>query len=219
MSEGLAFCESLPHLLALFEALPAAVLFQEAHLAPSALAEARALAHRLLPMYCMFSSRKAGSANIVAQLQTVTLVHVQLAARASLLDVSQQCSAPEIRRAAPDVLCHAHFIRIIDPRSEVSLLIANCYQYQTSQPEKQAALLALVSSVIDRWSPQTDHVILGGDWNASLKPRIGYCGAPPTVLADERLLQWSVGAGLRCTAPEDPTWSSYNEQRHSVLEV
>ena len=212
------FCESLPHLLALFEALPAAVLFQEAHLAPSALAEARALAHRLLPMYCMFSSRKAGSANIVAQLQTVTLVHVQLAARASLLDVSQQCSAPEIRRAAPDVLCHAHFIRIIDPRSEVSLLIANCYQYQTSQPEKQAALLALVSSVIDRWSPQTDHVILGGDWNASLKPRIGYCGAPPTVLADERLLQWSVGAGLRCTAPEDPTWSSYNEQRHSVLD-
>jgi hypothetical protein len=135
----------------------------------------------------------------------VTLVHVQLAARASLLDVLQQCSAQEIGRAAPDVLYHAHFVRIIDPRTEVSLLIANCYQYQASQPEKQAALLALVSSVIDRWLPQTDHVVLGGDWNASLRQRIGYCGAPPTVLADERILGWSVAAGLRCSALEDPT--------------
>ena len=83
---------------------------------------------------------------------------------------------------------------------------------------KQVALLALVSSVIDRWLPLTDHVILGGDWNASLRPRIGYCGAPLTVLADERILGWSVAAGLRCSAPEDPTWSSYNEQRHAVLD-
>jgi hypothetical protein len=88
----------------------------------------------------------------------------------------------------------------------------NCYQYQASQPEKQAALLALVSSVIDRWLPQTDHVILGCDWNASLRQRFGYCRAPPTVLADERILGWSVAAGLRYSAPEDPTWSSYNEQ-------
>jgi hypothetical protein len=138
----------------------------------------------------------------------MTLVHAQLAARASLLDISLQCTALDIRRAAPEVLCHVHFVRIIDPRSEVS---ANCYQYQVSQPERQAALLALVDSVIDRWSPQTDHVILGGDWNASMRPRIGYCGAPHTVLADERLLRWSEAAGLRCAAPEVP----YNEQRHA----
>ena len=212
------FCESLPHLLPLFEELPAAVLVQEAHLAPSTLVEARALVHRLLPMYCMFSSRTGGPASVGARLQTVTLVHVQLAARASLLDVSQQCAALDVGRVAPDVLCHAHFIRILDPRSEVSLLIANCYQYQTSQPEQQSALLALVRSVVDRWLPQTDHVILSGDWNASLRPRIGYSGAPSTVLADERLLQWSIAVGLRCSAPEDPTWSSYNEQRHAVLD-
>ena len=148
----------------------------------------------------------------------MTLVHVQLAARASLLDVSQQCAASKVGRVAPDVLCHAHFVRILDPRSEVSLLIANCYQYQTSQPEQQAALLALVRSVVDRWLPHTDHVILGGDWNASPRSRIGYSGAPSTVLADERLLRWSIEAGLRCSAPEDPTWSSYNEQRHAVLD-
>jgi hypothetical protein len=101
-------------------------------------------------------------------------------------------------------------IRILDPQSEVSqaLLIANCYQYQTLQPEKQAALLAglaQVSSVIDQWSPRTDHVILGCDWKVSLRPRTGYCGAPLTVLADERLLRWSVVAGLRCASPENPT--------------
>ena len=34
-----------------------------------------------------------------------------------------------MEQAAPDVLAHAHFLRIIDPRSDVTLLIANCYQY------------------------------------------------------------------------------------------
>ena len=206
-------------MLALFEALPAAVLIQEAHLDTSALAEARALVHRHLPMYCLFSSRSAGSASGM-RIQTVTLVHAQLAARASVLDISKQCSDLDIRSAAPDVLCHAHFIRVIDPRSEMSLLIGNCYQYQASQPEtrKQAALLTLAGSAIDRWLPQTDHVILGGDWNASVWQRIGYCGALQTVLADERLLRWSEAAGLRCAAPEVPTWTSYNEQRHAVLD-
>ncbi len=41
-------------------------------------------------------------------------------------------------------------VRILDPRSEVSLLIANCFQYQSSQSKQQAALLALVHSVIDQ---------------------------------------------------------------------
>ena len=51
----------------------------------------------------------------------------------------------------------------------------------------------------------------GALWNASLSPRIGYVGAQPTVLADARLRVWSEAAGLTCAAPEDPTWSSYNE--------
>ena len=86
---------------------------------------------------------------------------------------------------------------------------ANPYQYQTSQPEKQAALLTLASWVVDWCSLQTDHVILGGDWNASLRPCIGYCRAPLTVLADERLLWWSVVA---------LTWSTYNEQKLDILD-
>ena len=212
----MGFCESLPHLLPLFAAWPAAVLFQEAHLAPEALAGAKALVHRLLPMYAMFTGSGRRLTRSGARLQAVTLVHVQLAARASLLDVKEQAAAVE--QAAPDVLAHAHFLRIIDPRSDVTLLIANCYQYQATDPILQEALLSLVTAVLVRWSSQTDHVILGGDWNASLSPRIGYAGAAPTVLADARLREWSETSALACAAPEDPTWTSCNDQRHSVLD-
>ena len=132
-------------------------------------------------MYCLFTGSGRRLARSGARLQAVTLVHIQLAARASLLDVSEQSAAVE--PAAPDVLAHAHFIRIIDPRSDVTLLLVNCYQYQAATPVLQASLLALVSAVLARWSPQTDHVVLGGDWNASLLPRIGYAGAPHTVLS------------------------------------
>ncbi len=97
-------------------------------------------------------------------------------------------------------------------------MIVICYQFQTSHPEHQTALLALVRSVVVQWLPQTDHVILCGDWNASLRPRIGYSGNPSTVLTDERLLQWNIATGLQCSALEDPTWSSYNEQQHAVLD-
>ncbi len=107
--------------------------------------------------------------------------------------------------------------RIIDPRSEVTLLIANCYQYQAAASALQAALLTHTSAVVARWAPQTDLVVLGGDWNASLRPRVGYVGAPPTVLADARLREWSEANGLVCAAPEDPTWSSYNEQRGGLF--
>jgi len=33
----------------------------------------------------------------------------------------------------------------------VSLLLVNVYQYQADQPEQQAALLSLISSVVQRW--------------------------------------------------------------------
>ena len=106
------FCESVPHLLPLFDALPAAVLIQETHLEPSALAGARALVHRLLPMYCMFFSGANRLARRGTRPQVVSLIHVQLAARASLLDVSN--ADPAV--AAPDILCHAQFIRVTHPR-------------------------------------------------------------------------------------------------------
>ena len=114
-------------------------------------------------------------------------------------------------QVVPDARSRAHFIRVIDPLSEVSLLLVNVYQYQADQPEQQAALLSLISSVAQRWSSQSQHVILGGDWNASLRPRVGYSGLAPTARADARLQAWSVSTSLTCVAPGEATWASADD--------
>ena len=68
-------------------------------------------------------------------------------------------------------------MRVLDPHSKASLLVGNVYQPQASQSEQQEALLNLISRVIERWSGQSEtqsnHVIIGGDWNTSLLQRIG----------------------------------------------
>ena len=71
--------------------------------------------------------------------------------------------------------------------SEVSLLVDNVYQAQTSQPEQQDALLNLISRVTERWDGLTDHVTIGGDWNAPLQRRIGYSNIAHIGRADARL--------------------------------
>jgi len=143
-------------------------MFQECHLPQSELGELRRTAHKYLPAYCVFARRPDKSARRETQLQVVSFIHIQLAARASLLDIGQQLTA--VAQAAPDARSRTHFIRVIDPLSEVSLLLVNVYQYQADQPEQQAALLSLISSVVQRWGSQSQHIILGGDWNASLRP-------------------------------------------------
>ena len=199
-----------------FENRPGAVMFQECHLPQSELGELRRTAHKYLPAYCVFARRPDKSARRDTQLQVVTFVHIQLAARASLLDIGQQFAAAI--QVAPDARSRTHFIRVIDPLSEVSLLLVNAYQYQADQPEQQAALLSLISSVVQRWGSQSQHVILAGDWNASLRPRIGYSGLAPTVRADARLHAWSVSAGFACEAPAEPTWASADDSRRAVLD-
>jgi hypothetical protein len=82
------FCGGFFHLLSLFEALPAAVFIQEAHLPPSAHAEARAAEVSASVLHVFEPHGRISERG--ALLQTVPMVHVQLAARASLLDVSQQ---------------------------------------------------------------------------------------------------------------------------------
>jgi hypothetical protein len=51
--------------------------------------------HRLLPMYAVFTGSSERLACSGALLETVTLVHIQLAALASLLDVTEQSAPPE----------------------------------------------------------------------------------------------------------------------------
>jgi hypothetical protein len=70
------------------------------------LAKARALVHRLLPAYCLFAGRPKKAPGLQEWIQVVTLVHVYMASRESLLDVALE---------APDALLQAHFIRMSDP--------------------------------------------------------------------------------------------------------
>jgi hypothetical protein len=175
----------LPHLIPLLADLPMAVLIQEAHLPVGRLAKARDLVHRLLPAYCLFAGQRRKRIGPVAQIQVVTLVHVYMAARASLLDIGTQFET--VAQDAPGALEQVHFIKMSEPRSDTTLLLGNLYQYQASQPAKQKAMLELVGRVVDRWSTGTDLVVVGGDFNASCRPRVGYVDAEVTRTADVRL--------------------------------
>ena len=77
-----------------------------------------------------------------------TLLHVYMAVRASLLDVQQQYKI--VAERAPGALQQAHFIRVSDPQSDTTLLLGNIYQFQATQPDRQAAMLELTSRVIVR---------------------------------------------------------------------
>ena len=146
----------------------------------------------------------------------MTLVHVYMAARASLLDVQTQFETVAAR--APGALQQVHFIRMSDPRSDTTLLLGNVYQYQASQPESQVAMLELISQVLARWN-DNDLTLIGGDFNASCRPRVGYAGTIATRSADARLVEWSKQLGLVCTAPAHATWQSVNVSRSGVLEI
>jgi hypothetical protein len=102
----------------------------------------------------------------------VTLVHVYMAARASLLDLRAQYGTLE--QSSPGALQQAQFVRMTDPRTDVTILVGNIYQYQATQPERQAAMLEVISRVLARWRDHTDLFMIGGDFNASLRQRVGY---------------------------------------------
>ena len=185
---------ALPNLLADLESRPAVVLLQECHLPVTSLAEVRRMVHKLLPAYTVFANRRQASARKARQIHCVTLVHVHLAARVTMLDINQQLATIDL--VAPDCRWRVHFLRVLNPHSQVALLIGNVYQAQVAQPEQQDALLALTFSVIQRCSDQSDHIIIGGDWNASLQQRVGYSGLAHINRADARLRTWSMQAGL-----------------------
>ena len=208
---GLA--DSFASLLPIFEELPMAVLFQEAHLSSSALPAFRRTVHAHLPLYSVFATRTKRQKD---RIQVITFVHAQVAARASLLNIAQELE--EARSAAPESNLQVHFLRLIHPMSGVSMLLVNCRQYQASQTQRQAAMLSLITKVIKRWEPQSDYVLVGGDFNATLRPRIGYSGIDCIRVADSSLLRWCSEGGFTCAAPEQHTWSSFNESRLAALD-
>ena len=205
---GLA--EALPSLVHLFDNRPAAVLFQECHLPKRRLDYIRRRVHTMLPCYCLFSN------NSNEHTEVVTLLHYQLAARASLLNISEQ--ARTVDGVIPDATAHVHFLRAIDPISNVSLLIGNCYQYQANYPQKQQAMLRLVAAVRSRWAPQSHHFIVAGDWNASLQPRQGYSGTDVITRADAALQEWHMHQDLLPALPTAHTWTSADRSHRATLD-
>ena len=169
--------EALPSLVYHFSDLP--------RWPATILADTRRLVHRLLPVYSMFASRSESTAG---NIQVVTLVHVYLAARATLLEITEQLKTVSRHRR---------------PRTGTSILAINVRQFQASQPAEQAC---------------SDAVVCGGDWNASLLPRFGYTGTKHIRLADVGLEAWSSGLGLSCAAPKEHTWASFDESRRTVLD-
>ncbi len=83
-------------------------MIQEEHLPVDRLAQARALVHLLLPAYSLFAGRPQKGPGRSTRIQVLTLVHVYMAERWSLLDVRQQFEAVAAR-APPGALQQAHF--------------------------------------------------------------------------------------------------------------
>jgi hypothetical protein len=135
-----------------------------------------------------------------------------MAARASLLDVRAQYSTLE--QSAPGALQQAHFVRMSDPRTNVTILVGNIYQFQATQPERQAAMLEMIGRVLARWRDNTDLFVIGGDFNASLRPRVGYVGSETIARADARLQDWCRRTALLGAVPTSSTWQSVTEARH-----
>ena len=141
---------------------------------------------------------------------------LSFAARASLLNISDQFCP--FRDVIPDGLAHIHFLRTVDPISNVVFLIGNCYQYQASCPGKQQAMLDLITAIKMRWESQTHHTILAGDWNASLSPRQGYSGSADITRADDTLQLWYQRQHLLPSIPNSYTWSSADGSRKATLD-
>ena len=94
----------------------------------------------------MFASRSKSAAGNV---QVVTLVHVFLAACATVLEITEQLKTVE--SPPPASLAHVHTLRIIEPRTGTSILLAiNVRQFQAQQPAQQTALLDLAGRVVRR---------------------------------------------------------------------
>ena len=145
------------------------------------------------------------------------MVHCHLAARASLLEVSRQLGDPG-DASRGELHARTHFLRTTDIHSQVRVLWVNVYGFQARDASKQRAQWAFIGAVLDRWQSHVDHIVVGGDFNASLSPRVGYQPASAVHAADA-LAQTSADAlSLQACLPQDMTWCSRNESRRAVLD-
>jgi hypothetical protein len=79
-------------------------------------------------------------------------------------------------------------------------------------------MLEMIGKVLARWKDHTDLFVIGGDFNASLRPSVGYVGSETTARADARLQDWCRQTALLGAVPSCSTWQSVTEARHGVLD-
>jgi hypothetical protein len=96
--------------------------------------------------------------------------------------------------------------------------VENTYQFQAMQPERQAAMLEMIGRVLARWKDYTDLLVIEGDLNASLRPRVGYVGSETTGRADVLLQDWCRRTALLGAVPSSSPWQSMKEAQHAVLD-
>lgn len=209
--------ESLPFLAPLFTGTPAVVFIQEAKVPPRAVRGLKKLAHSLLPHYSLFVGRLPDDGSGAVRHEVVTFVHSHLAARASLLEVSRQAyDVDNVSRG--ELLSRTHFVRTTDVHSRVTVVWTNIYGFQAKDVAKQEAQWAFVSAVLGRWQSQTDHIIIGGDFNASLLPRSGYRPDSVVHIADAVIRRNVEDLSLTMCAPPSATWTNSTGSKESVLD-
>ena len=121
--------DSLPCLSPILALRPVAVLVQEAHIPHARLQALRRELHRNFPAYSLFVNRRIQLTG--ERIDVLTLVHIKMSARASLLDIRPQfCTVHE---QIPDALAKIHFVRLLEPAGQVSILLGNVLNYQAGQ--------------------------------------------------------------------------------------
>ncbi len=79
-------------------------------------------------------------------------------------------------------------------------------------------MLEMIGMVLARWRDNTDLFVIGGDFNASLRPRVGYVGSETVARADALLHDWCRRTALLGAVPTNSTWQSVTEALHAVLD-
>ena len=211
--------DSLLHMLPLFKGNPGMVMVQDARLTGRSVQNFKALAHKLLPEYAIFTRTSAKTKHDT--IRVVTFVHLALAARGTQIDIHKMTS-PHPTCPIEDLATRIQVIKTTDVHTETNIIWINIYQYQASQPVAQQALLDLITHVIQEWSHKVQHIICGGDFNASLSQRVGYSAASLTTSADARLSAWlstnAAPLNLQPREPNEPTWLSPSEDHQAVLD-
>ena len=192
-------------------------MFQEVKLSTATVKSFKAHAHRFLPEYALYL--KTSVTSDTDRTHVATFVHHALAARGTQLDVHTMTS-PDSSVSIAELASRVQFIRTIDVHMDRSILWINLYQFQAADRVKQKALLTLISSVLEEWTHKVDHVVCGGDWNASPCARIGYSETSATNHADAALAAWLTAgsrSSMHCSPPLEPTWSSTDDAQHEAV--